>query len=188
MVDDRLLDVIERWDELGWYDRKRIRWRLIKVKYCINGKHLLSLATATSIIGVLIGEQNISYKTGLLSTIVLSYFYFILLDYLVNKPAGIMEIAPDGTIISTKGGKFLGWHKRDLVGNCAHDMKPRTSEKEKQMLAEIVQTGQPRWISTYSKQGIPIKNWVKPVYSRQGEFEKLVVSVYPLEEYQPKLA
>lgn len=188
MVDDRLLDVIERWDELGWYDRKRIRWRLIKVKYCISGKHLLSLATAVSIVAALISELCPNHKAGLLSTIVLSYFYFILLDYLVNKPAGIMEIAPDGTIISIKGGKFLGWHKRDLVGNCAYDMKPRTSEKNKHTVNEIIQTGQPRWISTYSKQGIPIKNWVKPVYSRQGEFEKLVVSVYPLEEYHPKLA
>ena len=82
MVDESLIDIVEHWDEFDWYDRKRIWWKCVKHK---QSKHIISLATLLSILGVLIGEHHLDHMTGLLSLIVLSYFYTIFILYLLNR-------------------------------------------------------------------------------------------------------
>ena len=84
MIDESLVDIVESWDEFSWFDRKRIWWKCIKHKHKINGKQVVSLATAISIAIVLNCEQCPSITTGLLVTIVLLYFYIILVDYLIH--------------------------------------------------------------------------------------------------------
>jgi hypothetical protein len=85
IMDERLIDLVERWDELGWYDRKRIWWICFKHKHGITGKLVISLAYALSVIGVMIGEHHPSHKAGLLAIIVLLYFYTMLIDFLINR-------------------------------------------------------------------------------------------------------
>lgn len=83
-MDERLVDIVERWDELGWYDRKRIWWLCLKRKHGITGNQILSLATAISIALTLSCKQCPNHKTGLLVIIVLLYFYITLMDYLLH--------------------------------------------------------------------------------------------------------
>ena len=82
MGDESLINIVERWNEFSWIDRKLIWWRCTKRKH---NKSILSLAALASILGVLIGELQPHYMTGLLSIIVLSYFYILFIDFLLNK-------------------------------------------------------------------------------------------------------
>ena len=80
---DELLYILEHWDELCWYDRKRIRWIRFRDKYGVGFKMVFSLMIGLSIIGVLIGEQHFYHMVGSLSLIVLFYFYVLLLEKFV---------------------------------------------------------------------------------------------------------
>ena len=82
MGDEWLYDIIERWNEFSWFDRKLIWWKCTKRKH---GKHIISLATLLSILGVLIREQHLDHMTGLLAIIVLLFFYTLFIDYLLNR-------------------------------------------------------------------------------------------------------
>jgi fumarate reductase subunit D len=80
-MDQRLIDLIGSWDQLGWYDRKHIWLRYKIMRYKPDPKHVVSLATIISIIAILIGLQHGAHRTGLLSTVVLFYFYGLAADY-----------------------------------------------------------------------------------------------------------
>jgi hypothetical protein len=84
MERDRLIDVVERWEETDWFDKKYIWWICIKQKYQITSKKVISLATILMILMVL-KEPHRCYMTGLLSTIVLFHFYILFADCLLNK-------------------------------------------------------------------------------------------------------
>ena len=84
-MDDRLKDIVERWEEMGWFDKKYILWICFKRKHGITGNQILSLATAISIAIVLSCKQCPSRTTGLLAIIVLLYFYVILIEHLLNR-------------------------------------------------------------------------------------------------------
>jgi hypothetical protein len=85
MADNRIYDLIDHWDELGWYDRKRIDWERIKDIHQINYRFAFTLVAGLSILGVLIVEQHLNHMTILVSTIVLSFFYAHLIAWLVRN-------------------------------------------------------------------------------------------------------
>ncbi len=85
MGDERLIHIVERWNEFSWFDRKLIWLRCIKYKYGITGKQVISLATLISILVVLIWENHPQHMTGLLAIIVLSFFCTMFIDYLLNR-------------------------------------------------------------------------------------------------------
>jgi hypothetical protein len=82
MGDEWLYDIIERWNEFSWLDRKLIWWRCTKRKH---SKHIISLAALVSILGVLMWENHQQHMIGLLSLTVLFYFYTMFIDYLLNR-------------------------------------------------------------------------------------------------------
>ena len=87
MEDESLVNIVERWDEFSWIDRKLIWWRCVKHRHKITGKQIISLATVLSIFIIAISEQRTSHITGLLAIIVLLYFYVMLADYIWGKAA-----------------------------------------------------------------------------------------------------
>jgi len=84
MGDERLIELIERWDELSWYDRKHIWWLCFKRKHGITGKQVISLVTVLSMFIIAISENH-HHMTGLLTIIVLSFFCTMFIDYLLNR-------------------------------------------------------------------------------------------------------
>ncbi len=85
MGDERLIYIVENWNEFSWFDRKLIWLRCIKYRYGITGKQVISLATLISILVVLIWENHHHHKIGLLAIIVLLVFYILFIDYLLNR-------------------------------------------------------------------------------------------------------
>ncbi len=88
-MDERLIYIVEHWNEFSWFDRKLIWLRCIKYKHRITGKKVISLATLVSVLIVLIGENHHHHKTGLLAIIVLLFFYTMFIDYLLNRGKAI---------------------------------------------------------------------------------------------------
>ena len=80
-MDRRLIDLVENWDELGWFDRKRIWLKCYLAKHRPDPRFVISLATIISIILLLINEQPSEHRTGLLMTTGLFYFYGIMIDF-----------------------------------------------------------------------------------------------------------
>ena len=85
MGDERLIYIVENWNEFSWFDRKLIWLRCIKYNYGITAKKVISLATLISILVVLIWENHPQHMTGLLAIIVLFYIHIIFIDYLANR-------------------------------------------------------------------------------------------------------
>ncbi len=75
-----LFDSINHWDKLGWYDRKHIWFICARSRYKFDPKHAVIITTILSVIGIFIGEHHRHHKIGLLSIVVLFYFYTILID------------------------------------------------------------------------------------------------------------
>ncbi len=89
MGDERLIYIVEHWNEFSWYDRKRIWWLCFKRKYGITGKQVISQVTVLSMFIIAISENHHHYKTGLLAIIVLLFFYTMFIDYLLNRGKAI---------------------------------------------------------------------------------------------------
>ena len=85
MIDESLIDIVERWDEYSWIDRKRIWWKCFKHKHRITSKEAIVLVALLSIFGVLMEENHPHHRTGLLAIIVLFFFYTMFIDYLLNR-------------------------------------------------------------------------------------------------------
>ena len=85
MGDERLIELVERWDELSWYDRKRIWWLCFKYRYRITDKQVISLVTVLSMFIIAISEQHQNYMPGLLAIIVLLYFYTMFINYILKR-------------------------------------------------------------------------------------------------------
>ncbi len=85
MGDERLIELIKRWYELSWYDRKRIWWLCFKRKYGITGKQVISQVAVLSMFIIAMSEDHHHHKIGLLAIIVLSYFYTMFIDDLLNR-------------------------------------------------------------------------------------------------------
>ena len=85
MIDESLVDIVERWDEYSWIDRKRIWWKCFKHNHGITSKEVVVLVALLSILGVLMEENHPHHRTGLLAIIVLLFFYTMFIDYICNR-------------------------------------------------------------------------------------------------------
>ena len=73
---DRLLEELyTRWEEMSWLDRKRIIWISFWSQYKIDPAVALGIVAAAAVLLVLMLETHQHHKPGLISTIVLVYFY-----------------------------------------------------------------------------------------------------------------
>ncbi len=75
MVDRILEDLFLRWENLSWTDKKRIAWISFWSQHKIDPAVVLSILAAISVLAVLMLETHHHHKPGLISTIVLVYFY-----------------------------------------------------------------------------------------------------------------
>ena len=73
---DRIIEeLFSRWDELSWTDKKRICWISFWSQYRIDPAVALGVLAAISVLAVLMLENHTHHKPGLISMIVLVYFY-----------------------------------------------------------------------------------------------------------------
>ncbi len=77
--DNRLLNLIERWDELGWFDRKLIDWVRFRSKHQIDMRLFHTVGAVVTICIIVIVEEHPNRATVLLAMVVLLYFYVMLL-------------------------------------------------------------------------------------------------------------
>ncbi len=73
---DRILEeLFSCWENLSWLDKKRIGWISFWSQHKIDPSVALSILAAISVLAVLMLETHHHHKPGLISTIVLVYFY-----------------------------------------------------------------------------------------------------------------
>jgi hypothetical protein len=82
MADDRLVKLVENWENIGWITKRRIDWIIIKSKYKIDLKAVASIVTILAMIAIILGESHGRHLVLLLSSISLLHFYSLLADRL----------------------------------------------------------------------------------------------------------
>ncbi len=73
-MDRRLENIILGWNDLSWFDKKRLWWKFYWSTHRIDPFFTISALAAISVLAVLMLETHHHHKPGLISTIVLVYF------------------------------------------------------------------------------------------------------------------
>ena len=81
-MDKRLIDLVENWDRLGWYERKIISWKCTLASHKIDNKQIASLFVLLVIIGIGLFENHINEAIVAYAVIMLLLFYFMAVDML----------------------------------------------------------------------------------------------------------
>ncbi len=86
-MDKRLLELIAHWDQLGWYDRKRICLISYMSGRKIDIRILAGLVAILTLIGIQFSETHHHHKTGLQIAVALFCFYTNLTHSVYNRGA-----------------------------------------------------------------------------------------------------
>jgi hypothetical protein len=190
-MDPRYIDLIARWENLGWLDKKRICWISFWSVHRIDPQLALSIAAAISVSAVLIGEPHQRDITGLLSVIALIYFYSILALHFINwehvkessnrmSADGLLVMDLDGTILEVVGSEALELHDvgTNKIGTNAFNLN-RTGDpdEQKKLFQKVILEGTPKSFNIISSKGVNFEICVCPVKNIVGRVYKILVYV-----------
>jgi hypothetical protein len=189
MQGKRLFNLIARWRELSWIDRKHISW----ISWHSCHKRLLAvLGTSLGLFSIVIFgflENHINHLVMIYSVIILGGFYVYGLHLIIRtlqyEFTGWVELDRDGIIIGYKGGQEYSWNRK-MIGMSIDKWSGNYVEERRAICQRVLETGKPDCIELASRYGFTIKVVMKPVKNNQGDITSLKGYTYkkkPLLEF-----